>query len=220
MYKYQQQRNTNFMNEDYCSYEIAKVLKTCGFNELTNSFYDEASVQGEFEIVPTYAKFNEVSNTPGCECVAAPTLSQAQKWLRSKGIEVYVLLASDNTEYEWSIYDRNVHDNIDCNRDNGYKTYEKALSAGISAALNLDFSVNSEETVISGWVARDDGERWHERELHLFTRNKPERRKLMGDWIGRPSMTLDSNLFPDLTWGDDPIEVELTIKRKNNGNNN
>lgn len=24
----------------------------------------------------------------------------------------------------------------------------------------------------------------------------------------------------DLAWDDDPIEVELTIKRKNNGNNN
>lgn len=78
----------------------------------------------------------------------------------------------------------------------------------------LDFDIESETTVISGWVARDDGERWHERELHLFTRNKPERRKLMGDWIGRPSMTLDSKLFPDLTWESDPIEVEITIKVK------
>lgn len=212
MYKYQQQRNTDFMNEDYCSYEISKALKTCGFNELTNSFYDEASVQGEFKIVPTYAKFNEVCKTPGCECVAAPTLSQAQKWLRSKGIEVYVLLTSDNTEYEWSIYDRNVHDNIDCNRDNGYKTYEKALSAGISAVLNLNFSVNSEETVISGWVARDKG-----RFLGLYPW-QPKR----GDvaWLCGSCMVLPINTFPDLTWDDEPIEVELTIKRKNNGNNN
>lgn len=46
-------------------------------------------------------------------------------------------------------------------------------------ASDLDFSVNetkdAEDAVIRGWVARDDGERWHERELHLFTRNKPER---------------------------------------------
>lgn len=141
MYKYQQQRNTDFMNEDYCSYEISKALKTCGFNELTNSFYDEASVQGEFEIVPTYAKFNEVCKTPGCECVAAPTLSQAQKWLRSKGIAINVM-ANGKGEYcqtraylpnytgrtigyDWAI--------------NGvyplYDTYEKALSTGISKAL-------------------------------------------------------------------------------------
>lgn len=73
---------------------------------------------------------------------------------------------------------------------------------------------DEEDTMIQGWVARDDGERWHERELHLFTRNKPERRKLMGDWLSRPSLTLDSNLFPDLTWESDPIEVEIIIKRK------
>lgn len=73
---------------------------------------------------------------------------------------------------------------------------------------------DAEDTVIQGWVARDDGERWYERELHLFTRNKPERRKLMGDWIGRPSMMLDSSLFPDLTWESDPLEVEIILKRK------
>lgn len=76
---------------------------------------------------------------------------------------------------------------------------------------------DSEDTVIQGWVARDDGERWHERELHLFTHNKPERRKLMGDWIGRSSMMLDSSLFPDLTWSDEPRECEIIIKRKKNG---
>lgn len=86
-------------------------------------------------------------------------------------------------------------------------TFDRAYSLGKQ-------DKDAEETVIQGWIARDDGERWHERELHLFTRNKPERRKLMGDWIGRPSMTLDSNLFPDLTWDSDPIEVELIIKRK------
>lgn len=74
--------------------------------------------------------------------------------------------------------------------------------------------VQDADTVVQGWVARDAGERWHERELHLFTRNKPERRKLMGDWIGRPSMMLDSNLFPDLIWSDEPEPVEIIIKRK------
>lgn len=88
-----------------------------------------------------------------------------------------------------------------------------AFKAGANFALGKE--EKHADTVIQGWVARDDGERWHERELHLFTRNKPERRKLMGDWIGRPSMTLDSNLFPDLTWSDDPIEVDIIIKRKN-----
>lgn len=90
-----------------------------------------------------------------------------------------------------------------------YDTFDRAYALGKQEE-------DAEDTVIRGWVARDDGKRWHERELHLFT-NKPERRKLMGDWIGRPSMMLDPKLFPDLTWDDDPLQVELTIKRKNNG---
>lgn len=97
-------------------------------------------------------------------------------------------------------------------------SYKDNSSGLVYEASNLDFSVNktkeAEGEVLSGWVARDDGERWHERELHLFTRNKPERRKLMGDWVGRPSMTLDSNLFPSLTWDSEPMEVEITIKPK------
>lgn len=90
---------------------------------------------------------------------------------------------------------------------------EDAFKAGVNYALGRQ-EKDAEETVIQGWVARDDGERWHERELHLFTRNKPERRNLMGDWIGRPSMMLDSKLFPDLTWDSDPEPVEIIIKRK------
>lgn len=90
----------------------------------------------------------------------------------------------------------------------------KVFNFAFDRAYALGKQGKDADTVICGWVARDDGERWHERELHLFTRNKPERRKLMGDWMGRPSMTLDSNLFPDLTWDGDPIEVELKIKRK------
>lgn len=93
------------------------------------------------------------------------------------------------------------------------ESFADAFESGANFALGKH-DKDAEDTVISGWVARDDGERWHERELHLFTRNKPERRKLMGDWTGRPSMTLDSNLFPDLTWSGDPIEVEIIIKRK------
>lgn len=143
------------MNEDYCSYELSKALKACGFNELTNSFYDEASVQqGEFEIVPTYAKFNEVCKTPGCECVAAPTLAHAQKWLREKkGIVVIAEPDWDSEDYcmadyltgEWyfSVWkdgDR-VHCNFDPNAEEEriwmFDKYEQALSAGITSALEL-----------------------------------------------------------------------------------
>lgn len=60
------------------------------------------------------------------------------------------------------------------------------------------------------WVARDkDGE------LILFY-NKPfrlEYDRWATTWINW--MKLDSKLFPDLTWDDEPIEVELVRKNKN-----
>lgn len=131
------------MNEDYCSYELSKRLREYGFNELTNSFYnEEPNYIGEFEIVPTYAKFNEVSRTPGCKCVSAPTLWQAHKWLREvKGIAINVMAdgkgkysqkrtylpnyTGHTIGYDWSI--NGVYPLFD--------TYEEALSTGLSKAL-------------------------------------------------------------------------------------
>lgn len=66
-----------------------------------------------------------------------------------------------------------------------------------------------QETVISGWVARD----WN-CHLNLFT-HKPMRDSVIRWWDGEyADINLPSSLFPDLTWDDDPIEVELIIKRK------
>lgn len=127
------------MNEDFVSYELAVKLKAAGFDELTNSFYDEASVQqGEFEIVPTYAKFNEVCKTPGCECVSAPTLAHAQKWLREKGIAVSIQANEIKGELWYSadiITTKGINELVDGGFD--YMGYEAALSAGIFAALEL-----------------------------------------------------------------------------------
>lgn len=65
---------------------------------------------------------------------------------------------------------------------------------------------SKQETVIQGWVARDKG-----RFLGLYPW-QPKR----GDvaWLCGSCMVLPINTFPDLTWDDEPIEVELIIKRK------
>lgn len=93
--------------------------------------------------------------------------------------------------------------------------YHKCISDGHHyPTSDLDFNLDA-DIVISGWVARaSDGH------LALFKR-KPDREIYMrsnnGLWFGGSMTELDSSLFPDLTWDDDPIEVELIIKRKNNG---
>ncbi len=92
-----------------------------------------------------------------------------------------------------------------------------AFKAGAQFALgkkigNPDFS--DADTVIQGWVARDEVAI----RPALYT-SKPLRQKKgfeNGYWsygmqIG---LSLDPSLFPDLTWSDEPQECEIIIKRK------
>lgn len=98
----------------------------------------------------------------------------------------------------------------------GYRKYTHPLTLSGSWAWlkNFDKEEDEEERVISGWVARDEVAI----RPTLYT-SKPLRQKKgfeNGYWeygmqIG---LSLDPNLFPDLTWDDDPQEVELIIKRK------
>lgn len=71
---------------------------------------------------------------------------------------------------------------------------------------------DAEDTVIQGWVAKDndiDG-------VYLYN-SMPERG--INVWNGHMPLLihLDSKLFPDLTWESEPQEVEIIIKRKKNG---
>lgn len=70
--------------------------------------------------------------------------------------------------------------------------------------------MNGQEYKIKGWVARDlDGQ------LCLFQDEKPIKEKKY--WMSNGSigkwMYIDSKTFHELTWEDEPIEVELTIKK-------
>lgn len=94
--------------------------------------------------------------------------------------------------------------------DNTLKAWDafdmaQAYEDGANYALGKQ-EKDAEETVIQGWVARDKG-----RFLGLYPW-QPKR----GDaaWLCGSCMVLPINTFPDLTWDDDPIEVELIIKRK------
>ena len=76
-------------------------------------------------------------------------------------------------------------------------------------ASDLDFNVDSDDTVIQGWMSRDKNG-----DLYIYT-CKPERISNLGYWDGNVSdITLSNDLFPDLTWESDPEPVEIIIKRK------
>lgn len=70
-------------------------------------------------------------------------------------------------------------------------------------------AVEDADTVIQGWVAVDD-----DGDLFLY-RTKPARDEVSLMWMsGECPLDVGINLFPNLTWESDPIEVEIIIKRK------
>ena len=63
------------MIEDYCSYEVSKLLKEKGFDEKTLSYYEDN--------VLCHGDWFEWNRSP-LGHIAAPTLQLAMKWLREK----------------------------------------------------------------------------------------------------------------------------------------
>lgn len=122
---------------DFVNYPTAKKLKALGFNLPCLSFYNAGKELGR-ALDPD--NFNHLGETYQGEwftdAISAPTLWQAQKWLRSKGLEVYAIIARGAT-YEWGVYHIPTHDNIACNMGPNYESYEAALSEGIACALEL-----------------------------------------------------------------------------------
>lgn len=87
---------------------------------------------------------------------------------------------------------------IECAFEDGYTAAEQSMT-------------DSEATVIQGWVACDKGGMVR---LHY---TEPKRTD-GGYWQGAfKSSYLPKGKFPSLTWSDEPIELELIIKRKKNG---
>ncbi len=132
------------MNEDYVSYELAKKLKKCGFNGrgcrhfyyVTKDGKKVAFKEGGDGII---VQFHNEGRTQ----IPAATLWHAQKWLREKK-KIDVLVYNCACGYTWEVskamngtglilYDEKGDDeNSGC-----WTSYEAALSAGISASLEL-----------------------------------------------------------------------------------
>ena len=76
--------------EDYVSLECAKLLREKEFNEYCGAYYhlnwDDMTEEECFEVAPNY----DFRNKDNVYRVAAPTLYEAQKWLRGRGYYVEV----------------------------------------------------------------------------------------------------------------------------------
>ena len=79
------------INEDYVSFETAKLLKEKGFDAYGDGSFD-SSIKVWMEYSP-FGKIRDISTaTPSVKGFPAPTLQMAMKWLRIKhslSVEVY-----------------------------------------------------------------------------------------------------------------------------------
>lgn len=83
--------------------------------------------------------------------------------------------------------------------------YKRIFNGVFDKAYAIGKQEKDADTVIRGWVARDDYNN-----LKLFE-NKPM--KYRYNWEDSNG-EMPIELFSELTYNDDPIEVELIIKRK------
>ena len=125
--------------EDYVSYPLALALKKAGFDWECDHYYcafdNEADVRF-WSIHPAQSQ-NGLRTPKGTVAADAPSLAQAQKWLRDKrkiDIELQVWMVGDTREYRPYIMPPKKHDFIAHPPE---MSYESALSAGIAAALEL-----------------------------------------------------------------------------------
>ena len=112
------------ITEDYCSFEVAKLLKEKGFDwECEHVIWEGAD--------DNYENYDKA--------IPNPTLQMAMKWLREVH-GTFIAINNDDLDFNWQCYDL-------INRDStldpkilsdsyaGYKTYEEAVEAACIYAL-------------------------------------------------------------------------------------
>ena len=92
--------------KDYCDYDTCVALKELGFDEKCLAYYDSEDNVGLLYNEEYSSAFYSVQYTDLLEshnvrpdgCIDAPTLYEAQKWLR-EGKEVYVTVIPEYNEF-------------------------------------------------------------------------------------------------------------------------
>lgn len=125
---------------DYCSYELSKKLKVCGFDEPCDHYYCAFDNETDVRFWSCSPQSqNGFVNPKGKVIADAPTLAQAQKWLREKWRIAINVIAHDGGAYDYDIVFLPNAVDCDCPTDRATfsRTYEEALSEGIESALEL-----------------------------------------------------------------------------------
>lgn len=133
------------ITEDYCSYEIAKLLKEKGFPQEYDIYhsmvYNEEDYEDEYEVqrmvlqtklikAGTISSYPVGVPEPKCYC---PTHQMALKWLRNKGI--YIQIRRSINTYLYGALMLKDGSSISANIPLKFETYEKAVEAAIKYVL-------------------------------------------------------------------------------------
>lgn len=131
--------------EDYASLEVAKLLEEKGFNEPCDSrhiVYEDGKYKFErYKTFDIQKDIGIVKTKDGCfyDSYLAPTLYDAQKWLREKGIHIQPEFMFDGELWGCRILDMTEESAFgQCEGiKNPCKSYEEALNEGFLEALKL-----------------------------------------------------------------------------------
>ena len=119
------------ITEDYCSYEVAKLLKEKGFDECCEAYYED----DRFCWV-----WNDgcSRNTDNPKYVSCPTQALAMKWLREEhnlSIEISSTEATESLRWAAYVYEIGKTDDFVEAYIGTYGTYEDAVEAALEDCL-------------------------------------------------------------------------------------
>ena len=121
---------------DYCDYELSLALKDAGFDYPCSFYYTKKNAPDDCVWQTTSEEAPVDYNRRIYAGCSKPLLYQAQKWLREKkhlSVEPYANIVAN---FNYNIAD--LESFADSKGQGiGYESYECALAAGISAALEL-----------------------------------------------------------------------------------
>lgn len=125
----------NMINEDFVTFEVAKLLQDKGYREdCCASYITDETGRSELTVVFGVRKFRHLSKYSRFQYeYLAPTLYAAQKWVRTKR-KIHIVVELNKHGWYYRLYD--MEDLSLISQMDGYTdTFEKALNDGIKESL-------------------------------------------------------------------------------------
>ena len=123
------------IKEAYCSFEVAKLLKEKGFNELARFYYFEPRQSPE--MFPSQREHRNTDKIYGENTLIAPTHQMAMRWLR----EVHNIIIEPESVWNGKEWEYLLFVVTPQNADspyyehNPYKSYEECVEAALKYVL-------------------------------------------------------------------------------------